>query len=47
MRLEFKMLNPEAIAAAVSAYEDGYAPLAAVEGFIRQILMAEYVRGIY
>ena len=34
--------------AAEAAYRDGHAPLASVEGFIRQILgWREYVRGIY
>jgi deoxyribodipyrimidine photolyase-related protein len=38
----------EVCEAALSAYRDGEAPLAAVEGFIRQILgWREYVRGIY
>jgi deoxyribodipyrimidine photolyase-like uncharacterized protein len=32
----------------VKAYEDGNAPLNAVEGFVRQIIgWREYVRGIY
>ena len=47
--LNVKMLNPrEVVAKAEAAYHAGHAPLAAVEGFIRQILgWREYVRGVY
>jgi len=47
--LNVKMLNPrEVVAKAEAAYHAGYAPLAATEGFIRQILgWREYVRGVY
>ncbi|MES2758489.1 MAG: cryptochrome/photolyase family protein [Pseudomonadota bacterium] len=47
--LNVKMLNPrEVVAKAEAAYRAGHAPLAAVEGFIRQILgWREYVRGVY
>jgi len=47
--LNLKLLNPrEVVAAAVGAYQTGAAPLASVEGFVRQILgWREYVRGIY
>jgi deoxyribodipyrimidine photolyase-related protein len=47
--LNLKLLKPrEVVAAAVAAYHAGAAPLAGVEGFVRQILgWREYVRGIY
>ncbi len=47
--MNLKLLNPrEVVQVAEDAYRAGHAPLAAVEGFIRQILgWREYVRGIY
>lgn len=47
--LNLKLLNPrELIDAAVCAYRLGKAPLAAVEGFVRQIIgWREFIRGMY
>ncbi|MCJ7799015.1 MAG: cryptochrome/photolyase family protein, partial [Polaromonas sp.] len=47
--MNLKLLSArEVVAAAEAAYRAGQAPLAAVEGFVRQILgWREYVRGIY
>ena len=47
--LNLKLLSArEVVDAALLAYQKGAAPLAAVEGFVRQILgWREYVRGIY
>lgn len=47
--LNLHLLHPaEVITAAVQAYDAGYVPLAAAEGFIRQILgWREFVRGLY
>jgi deoxyribodipyrimidine photolyase-related protein len=47
--MNLKLLDPrEVCAAAIEAYRQKRAPLAAVEGFVRQILgWREYVRGLY
>ncbi|MGF1656178.1 MAG: cryptochrome/photolyase family protein [Verrucomicrobiales bacterium] len=47
--MNIKLLHPrEVIDAALSAWQEGQAPLASVEGFVRQILgWREYVRGLY
>ncbi len=47
--MNLKLLHPrEVIDAAVAAYVAGQAPLASVEGFVRQILgWREFVRGLY
>lgn len=47
--LNVKLLNPrDCVSTAVTAYEEGQAPLNSVEGFIRQILgWREYIRGVY
>ncbi len=47
--MNLKLLDPRlAIRKAVDAYYQGHAPLASVEGFVRQILgWREYIRGVY
>lgn len=47
--LNLKLIHPkECIEAAVAAYQQGTAPLASVEGFVRQILgWREFIRGVY
>ncbi len=47
--MNLKLLNPRNVLIAVQdAYQSGHAPLAAAEGYIRQILgWREYIRGVY
>ncbi|MEL6211435.1 MAG: cryptochrome/photolyase family protein, partial [Pseudomonadota bacterium] len=47
--MNLKLLNPrEVCAKVIEAYENGHAPLNAVEGFVRQVIgWREFVRGVY
>ena len=47
--LNLKLLNPRELTdAAISGFRQGHAPLAAVEGFVRQIIgWREFIRGMY
>jgi len=47
--LNLKLLDPrQCVSAAVEAYQAGTAPLASVEGFVRQIMgWREFIRGVY
>lgn len=47
--MNVKMLDPQTVVERVeAAWRDGYVPIAAAEGYIRQILgWREYVRGVY
>lgn len=47
--INLKLLNPrECVQRAVEAYENGDAPINAVEGFVRQLLgWREFIRGVY